>query len=246
MARKTISVEKVTESVIPEDLKKYLEKDNEISIKIEEKISDLNAQIAELNSEKVESEKSFEERLASFKKELEEEKKKVFEDFKNRENAIIDEKTKISGIKTNESKNQTSYIKSLKNISAEYDSKIDSVNEAIKACGENESLKMALDEEKNKKIAKLEELFDDRKKSLDDVLIMIGEKKETIDIPLAEEEKVETPLYVEPAIEPVINEVKEYDNEIVSHISREDVVNDLFGSEEIMENHVFPYLRKFM
>ena len=32
------------------------------------------------------------------------------------------------------------------------------------------------------------------------------------------------------------------DNEVVSHESREDVINVILGSEEVMEGHVFPYL----
>ena len=40
------------------------------------------------------------------------------------------------------------------------------------------------------------------------------------------------------------NNIDIYDeNEIVSHEPRPDIINEIYESEDIMENHVFPYLR---
>ena len=243
-----VEIEETGENIIPEELKQYLEADSNVTSKIEDKIANLDEQIVTLNNEKIESEKNFEERLNNFKEELNKERELALENFAKREKDIIDEKDNIIGIKAKETANQTSYINNLISISNEYDSKISSVKDAIKTCGESDTLQKALEEEENKKTNKLVETYDERKKALDEVLESIGEKKTEINIEVQPEIDVNPePSYV-PEKENEDNNNNEninveYEGEIVSHESREDVVNDLFGSEEVMEGHVFPFLK---
>ena len=241
-----VEIEEITENVIPEELKEYLKADNDVSNKIDERLSYLDEQMVSLNNEKIESEKSFEERLNNFKEELNKEKELALENFAKREKDIIEEKDNIIGIKSTESANQTSYINSLVNISNEYDSKILSVKEAIKTCGESESLQKALEEEENKKVNKLNAAYDERKKALDEILISINEKTEEVKEEIPEvNASFDTNIELDNSVpmDKPLEYVKEYEGEIVSHESREDVVNDIFGSEEIMEGHVFPFLK---
>ena len=231
----------VNEGSLPVELNIYLEADNNAETKIDEKISYLDEQMANLNNEKEESERSFEERLNKFKEELTKEKELAFENFSQRERNIIEEKDKVVGIKAEEQANRTSYINSLIDISNEYDSKISSVQDAINACGESDTLHKALNEEVDKKSEKLEEAYKVRKINLDNVLMSIGQKSQVVEEPKIEETNTyeEEVNYMPPVEEPT----ESYENEIVSHEPREDVINDLFQSEEVMEGHVFPFLK---
>ena len=244
---------------VPEELKKYLEKDTEIKEKLENTIDDLNSEIVSLNTKRVETEKEFDDILTEFKERLEKEKAAVFEEFRIQEQGILDNKTKVESIKKEEADNKEKYVQSLKEISNVYNSKISSIEEAIKACSDNESLTKALEEEKNKMVEALENEYSNRKEALNNVLVEIGEKKE--------EPVVETKVTFEPTIEPSfepkvslepVNEdpirvtvnksniSEEFDTEVVSHENREDVINVIYESEDVMEGHVFPFLRSLM
>lgn len=243
-------------NIIPDELKGYLEKDNEVKEKLEKVIEDLNGDIVSLNTKRVETEKEFDDRLTEFKEKLEKEKAEVFEDFRLKEQEIIDNKTKIEGIKETESKNQEKYIESLKDISNNYNSKISSIEEAIKTCKDNETLTRALEEEKNKMKDAFENEYSNRKDSLNKVLEEIGEKVEEPTI----EPVIEEPVSIEPEIEekeevteePIYvtvdksNIFEEYDTEVVSHEKREDVINVIYESKDVMEGHVFPFLESLM
>ena len=129
--------EEVLENTIPEELKKYLEADENALGEIENVLNILDERMTSLNNEKVESEKSFEDRLEEFKQSLAKEKEDTFNEFAKREQDIDAEKAKIESIKLEEQAKQVNYIDSLKEISSKYSSKINSIEEAIKACVEN-------------------------------------------------------------------------------------------------------------
>ena len=242
--------EEVLENSIPENLKIYLEKDESTLNKIDETLSNLDEKMNALEKEKVDSEKSFSDRLAAFEEELKKEKEKAFDEFSKRENEINEEKTRVEKIKLDEQSKQVKYIDSLKEISKTYNSKINSIEEAIKACEDNETLTKALEEEKNKLEEALNNEYDSRKIELDDVLETIGVKKAEVpeepkfDLNLDFElPKIDTnyDLPNEDLLKPTIEE--SYDNEVISHESVKEVINEIYESEDIMENHVFPYLR---
>lgn len=220
-------------SSIPEELEKYLEKDETTLGKIEEVLSDLDDRMEKLNQEKIDSEKSFDDRLAEFQEMIAKEKEDAFNEFSRREQEIDAEKSRIESIKLEEQGKQVNYIDTLKEISDSYGSKISSIEEAIKACGDNDSLTRALEEEKNKLENDLSKEYESRKVALDEVLSNIGFEKE--EQPIIEEPKID--FNIEPSID--IYD----DNEVINHEQREDVITDIYQSEEVMEGHLFPYLK---
>lgn len=226
---------------VPEELKKYLEEDNNTFKKIEEELTNLDNRIENLNTEKEESEKSFNERLAKFEEELRKEKEEAFEEFDKRQKRIEEEKEKLESIKLEEQGNQVNYIDSLKETFDSFTSKISSIEEAIKACEDNETLNKALEEEKSKLENALNEEYNNRKNKLDEVLKGIGLKEEIetkIDYNNFDLDSLLKPeIKEEPVLETVNN------NEVIEHESVKDVINEIYESEDIMENHVFPYLK---
>ena len=262
--------EEVLESNVPEELKKYLDKDNEVIEKLDGVIVSLDSDIALLNNQKDDAEKDFEERLNEFKEKITKEKEEAFEEFSKKEQEILDKKEKIENIKLEQQGKQVNYIDALKDISSKCNSKITSIEEAIKACEDNETLSKALEEEKDK----MEELLieESRKRSieLDDVLEDIGEKKEE-EIPAEVSE--ETQSYELPRLddidldetndepvtydEPIGNinipsvenfsiPEESYDTEVVDHENKKDVISVIYESEDVMEGHVFPFLKSLM
>lgn len=249
-----------TASSIPENLKSYLQKDEETLGKIEEVLSDLDRKIETLNQEKIDSEKSFDDRLAEFQEMIAKEKEAAFNEFARREQDIDAEKARIENIKLEEQGNQVNYIDSLKEISDKFGSKISSIEDAIKACEDNETLNTALEEEKKKLDNALENEYNSRKEVLNKVLTEIGFSVEEKVLPKVQEDYFDnnfdpnmeinldfrTPEEKENDIlmNDIPNNIDIYDeNEIVSHEPRPDIINEIYESEDIMENHVFPYLR---
>ena len=232
--------EEVLENTIPEELKKYLEADENALGEIENVLNILDERMTSLNNEKEKKKKSFEDRLEEFKQSLAKEKEDTFNEFAKREQDIDAEKAKIESIKLEEQAKQVNYIDSLKEISSKYSSKINSIEEAIKACEDNDTLNKALEEEKNKLLESLSNEYNERKEALNKVLTEIGIKEEP-----KVEEKVNEPVIEQ---QPIINNnvVIEDENEVISHEPREDVINEIYGSEDVMEGHVFPYLKSVM
>ena len=270
MEEKSILETEVLEStpnIIPEELKVYLEKDEEVLNKLDGVISGLEEDIVNLNNEKEESEKDFEARLEEFKEQLSREKEEAFNNFAKREQDILEHKSDIEKLKLDQQGKQVNYIESLNKISSEYKSKISSIEEAIKACEDNDTLTKALEEETQKMNNSLEDAYDARKGELSDVLKTIGEEEPVVE---------ETPSYEEPTYEeendipsieldvpdvsipevtpsfdtPIDNSLniyeEEYDTEVVSHEPRKDVINVIYESEDVMEGHVFPFLRSLV
>lgn len=253
--------EEVLENTIPEELHTYLEADEETLEKVEKVLNDLDERMDSLQNEKVESEKNFDDRLEEFKQMIAKEKEEAFNEFAKREEEIDAEKSRVESIKLSEQSKQVNYIDTLKEISEEYSSKINSIEEAIKACEDNETLSKALEEEKNKLEEALSNEYESRKEELNKVLVDIGIEEKTVSKPNKKEIEIEEPkinLDIDP--DTIINldfrtsEEKEkdllknnfeesYDNEVVSHEPREDVINEIYQSEDVMEGHVFPYLR---
>ena len=243
----------ILETEIPVELNDYLKADLEAINLINKKVESLDGELTNLNEEREASERSFDERLEEYKKKLAAEREDVLEKFAKKEEEINNEKSKVLDIKYQQDSKKYDYIYKLKEISSSYNSKISSIEDAIKACGDNSQLGSALEEEKTKKIEKLSESYEDRKKELNDVLVEIGEKKEEpviekkIELDTnAEEEKdkynMESDFNPDLINIPSYNE-EEYDTEVVSHESGKDVVEDLLGSEDVMEGHVFPFLK---
>ncbi len=273
--------EEVLESTVPEELKVYLEKDNEVIDKLGNVISGLDSDLELLSNQKEQTEKDFEDRLNEFKEQLTKEKEEAFEEFSKKEQDILDRKEQIESIKLEEQGKQVNYIDSLKDISAKCNSKISSIEDAIRACEGNETLTKALEEEKEKMNELLEQEYNKRKESLNSVLKEIGEKVEeetpkevseetqSFELPKFDEEyndeiELNKPTF-ENNIEPEINNFdyntsiepevtpnnidlfnEEYDNEVVSHETRKDVISVIYESEDVMEGHVFPYLKSLM
>ena len=256
----------VLESVVPEELKVYLEKDDEVIEKLDTVIKGLEDDINSLNEERENSEKDFEKRLEEFKESLAKEKEELFNEYDKREIDITTHKVDIEKIKLEQQGKQVNYVETLKDITSKFDSKISSIEDAIKACEDNDTLTKALEEEKNKKLESLEDEYKNRKEELKGVLETIGEKEEPELEETTEEEyhieepelpsdeidldidvnSVETPD-ITPTFETNYNAVEEdVDTEVVSHEPREDVINTIYESEDVMEGHVFPYLRSLV
>ena len=256
-----------TASSIPEELQKYLEKDDSTFEEIEKVLSILDDKKESLNAEKEASEKSFDDRLAEFQEMLAKEKEDAFNEFAKREQDLDAEKARIEEIKLDEQGKQVNYIDQLKEISDKFNSKISSIEEAIKTCEDNDTLTKALEEEKEKLERALDEEYISRKEELNSVLVDIGleeEKEEqTVDIDpdteinldfrtpeeierdmLLDEEKKNTPV-IEPEVSYETNNNFNLmdDNEVVEHESRKDVIAEIYQSKDVMEGHVFPYLK---
>ena len=258
-----------TASSIPEELQKYLEKDESTLGEIENVLTVIDEKKETLNTEKEESEKSFEDRLNEFKEMLAKEKEDAFNEFAKREQELDAEKARIEEIKLEQQGKQVNYIDLLKEISDKYGSKINSIEEAIKACEDNDTLTRALEEEKEKLINALENEYSNRKVELDQVLEDIGIKEEkdepsidpnteiNLDFRTPEEIERENRLEEErrntPVIEPEFTPTEDVnvvnadlnlmdDNEVIDHESRKDVIAEIYQSKDVMEGHVFPYL----
>lgn len=271
--------EEVLESnVLPEELKKYLDKDTEVIEKLDGVIVSLDSDIELLNNQKDATEKEFEDRLNEFKEKLAKEKEDAFDEFSRKEQDILDKKAKIENLKLEQQGKQVNFIDALKDISSKCNSKISSIEDAIKACEDNSTLNKALEEEKNKMEELLNDEYGKRKEELNNVLVEIGEQREeepsevdeytqSFELPNYEEDYEEETNYddnyednyVVPEEEVnnyvpediptednfnIINE--EYDNEVVSHETRKDVIDVIYESEDVMEGHVFPYLKSLM
>lgn len=257
---------------IPEELKKYLDADEETLSKIEEVLSDIDDKKTSLNNEKEETENEFERRLREFTENLEKEKADAFDILAQKEQDLDAEKARIEDIKLREQGNQVNYVDSLVSISNKFNSKISTIEEAIKACEDNDTLTKALNEEKEKLEDNLETEYKSRKEDLDKVLIDIGIKNEP-EVPVEKEESKETKVEKEPMPDIDIDfDVPDYtesslldnqlnqdhilkpdylsgmvdDNEVVEHEKREDVINEIYQSKDVMEGHVFPYLKSIM
>lgn len=221
------------EMIVPNELLDYLMDDEKALETFDNKISDIVSKEDELSREKEEKEREFEARLEEFKNALEKEKEEQAKIFSDRAEELAKEKEKIESIKSEQNSKKQSYISSLININDAYSSKINSIESAISIAPDNDSLKKALEEEQEKLNKDLSDESSKRKEELNIVLGSIGEVKEE---PIVNEIPIE-----EPIIAPVDLETRE-DNEVVSHEPREDVINEIYGSEEVMEGHVFPYL----
>ena len=172
-----------TASSIPEELQKYLEKDESTFEEIEKVLTTLDEKKESLEAEKEASEKSFDDRLAEFQEMLAKEKEDAFNEFAKREQDLDAEKARIEEIKLDEQGKQVNYIDQLKEISDKFNSKISSIEEAIKACEDNDTLTKALEEEKEKLERALDEEYISRKEELNTVLVNIGlEEEPTVDI----------------------------------------------------------------
>ena len=259
-----------TASSIPEELQKYLEKDDNTLGEIENVLSILDNKKESLSAEKEESEKSFDDRLNEFKEMLAKEKEDAFNEFAKREQELDAEKARIEEIKLEQQGKQVNYIDSLKEISDKFGSKINSIEEAIKACEDNDTLAKALEEEKTKLEKALDDEYNSRKEELDQVLVNIGIKEEPeieepsidpnteINLDFRTPEEIErdnkpAPVEVTP-VEPVVNNESIIntdfnfmdDNEVIEHESRKDVIAEIYQSKDVMEGHVFPYLKSIM
>ena len=241
----------ITAGSIPNELKTYLEMDDSTFEKIEEVLKDLDDKKNNLHEEKETSEKEFEDRLIEFQNKIDKEKEEAFKEFSKREQELDDEKARIEEIKLEEQGKQVNYIDLLNEISDKYNSKINSIEEAIKTCEDNETLEKALDEEKTKLSNALSDEYKIRKDELEKVLkdigIQIKEEKEEVnsafDINLDSkpfEEKQQDLLNNN------FNNDLNVDTEVVDYEPREDVINEIYESKDIMEGHVFPYLKSIM
>ena len=198
------------------------------------------------------------ERLKEFTENLEKEKEEVFNNISNKEKEIEDEKSRVESIKLKEQGNQVNFVDSLVEISNKFNSKISSIEDAIKACEDNDTLTKALEEEKNKLEDSLEKEYASRKEDLAKVLEDVGIKKEEpkpvveekesmpdIDIDFNVPDYTEEPV-VEHVVDPGYLNNMEDENEVVEHEPSEDVINEIYQSKDVMEGHVFPYLKSIM
>lgn len=223
------------EIIVPSELTEFLEKDEKALEVLNNKISDIISKEKDLAKEIQDKQKEFEDRLEEFKKSLEKEKEEQAKIFSEKESDLSKEKERIESIKSEQESKKQSYISSLVKINDSYASKIESIKGAIDVAPDNDSLKKALDEEQAKLRDDLSKEYEERKTEIDKVLESVGEKKEE---PVVTEIPIE-----EPVVTPVDKIIETHDdNEVVSHESREDVINVIYGSEEVMEGQVFPYL----
>ncbi len=232
------------EIIVPNELLDYLKEDEKALETFNIKIEAVISKEKDLAKEIEEKEREFEARLEEFKNTIAKEKEEQAKIFSDKAAELATEKNKIETVKSEQESKKQSYISSLININDAYSSKINSIKGAIDIAPDNDSLKKALEEEQAKLKEDLSKELENRKTEINKALESVGEKKEeikednTIDIDsiLA---SVEEPKEVK--VEPI--EESHEDNEIVSHESKEDVINVIYGSEEVMEGHVFPYLK---
>ena len=223
------------EIIVPNELLEYLDDDEKALEIYNNRINQIVSKEKDLSNEVDEKAKEFEKKLEEFKKSLEQEKEEQAKIFSDRAVELAKEKDRIETIKSEQEVKKQSYIASLIKINDEYSSKINSIKSAIEVASDNDSLKKALEEEQEKLKEDLSKECSDRKTEIDRVLESVGEKKE--------EPKVKEIPIEEPAITPIDEIVESHDdNEVVDHESKEDVISVIFGSEEVMEGHVFPYL----
>ena len=244
------------EIIIPKELDEYLESDNGAVVKFDEKISEMASKLSDLAKEKDDKEKEFVKRLEDFKKQLEEEIKDSDKAFADREKELSDEKARIESIKADQESKKEKYVELLKSINDKYNSKISSIKSAIEIASDNDSLKKALEEEETKLKEDLSSEAENRKSELDSALGLIGfenkvEVKEIVEEPVVEDTKEES---MEEEYNKFINilnaeisriessKVVVEDTEVIMHEPREDVINEIYLSEEVMEGQVFPYL----
>lgn len=225
------------EIIVPSELLEYLKDDEKALETLNSKIEGIVSKEEDLKKEIADKEKEFEDRLEEFKKTLEKEKEEQAKIFSDRELALSNEKENIESIKSEQESKKQSYISSLININESYASKINSIQGAIDIAPDNDSLKKALEEEQEKLKEDLSKELESRKTEINNALSSIGEKE------VVEEPKVTEIPIEEPEVTSVDQIIESHDdNEVVSHESREDVINVILGSEEVMEGHVFPYL----
>ena len=223
------------EIIVPSELTEYLSEDEKVLETLKGKISDIVSKEDDLKKEIEDKQKEFEERLEEFKKSLEQEKEEQAKIFSDRADELSKEKERIESIKSEQEARKESYISSLININDAFESKMSSIKSAIDIAPDNDSLKKALEEEQEKLKEDLSKEFETRKTEINSVLESVGEKKE-------EPKVTEIPIE-EPTITPVDQILESHDdNEVVSHESKRDVIDVIYGSEEVMEGHVFPYL----
>lgn len=223
------------EIIVPSELTEYLKDDEKALETLNGKISSIVSKEEDLKKEIEDKQKEFEERLEEFKKSLEKEKEEQAKIFSDRADDLSKEKDRINSIKSEQESKKQSYISSLININDSYESKINSIKGAIDIAPDNDSLKKALEEEQEKLNNDLSKELEKRKTEINKVLESVGE---TVEEPKVTEIPVE-----EPEVTPIDQIIESHDdNEVVSHESREDVINVILGSEEVMEGHVFPYL----
>lgn len=250
---------------IPEELEKYLKEDTSAFEKFDSTIADLEDSIKSLNEERERTKADFEKRLNEFKEQLDKEKEEIMSDYAEKEEDLVEEKTRVESIKVEEQGNQVNYIDSLKAILDKYNKKMDSITSAIQTCKDNDTLTQALEEEKDKLEKDLDAEYDERKKELEDVLESIGIEPEpvtptyTIDPDTEINLDFRTPEEIEREML-LDKESKETsrdfdidltnsnfnlmdDNEVIEHESRKDVISEIYQSKEIMEEHVFKYLK---
>lgn len=230
------------EVIVPNELLEYLNEDEKAVEIYDNRIQDIVNKESDLAKEIEEKEKEFETRLEEFKANLEKEKEDQAKIFSDRAEELSKEKEKIESVKSEQETKKQSYISSLIKINDLYNSKIDSIKSAIDVAPDNDMLKKAIEEEQEKQKADLEKEFANRRIEINSALESVGEKKEE---PVVEESIVNEIPIEEPVITPIEAVIEEShdDNEVVSHESREDVINEIYGSEEVMEGHVFPYLK---
>lgn len=223
------------EIIVPSELTEYLKDDEKALETLNDKISSIVTKEEDLKKEIEDKQKEFEKRLEEFKKSLEKEKEEQAKIFSDRADDLSKEKDRINSIKSEQESKKQSYISSLININDSYESKINSIKGAIDIAPDNDSLKKALEEEQEKLNNDLSKELEKRKTEINKVLESVGE---TVEEPKVTEIPVE-----EPEVTPIDQIIESHDdNEVVSHESREDVINVILGSEEVMEGHVFPYL----
>ena len=223
------------EIIVPSELTEYLSEDEKVLETLKGKISAIVSKEDDLKKEIEDKQKEFEERLEEFKKSLEQEKEEQAKIFSDRADELSKEKERIESIKSEQEARKESYISSLININDAFESKMSSIKSAIDIAPDNDSLKKALEEEQEKLKEDLSKEFETRKTEINSVLESVGEKKE-------EPKVTEIPIE-EPTITPVDQILESHDdNEVVSHESKRDVIDVIYGSEEVMEGHVFPYL----
>lgn len=224
------------EIIVPNELLEYLKDDDKALETINNRIENIVSKEGDLAKEKEDKEKEFEDRLEEFKKSLEKEKEEQAKIFSDREKELSDEKDRINSIKSEQEVKKQSYISSLININDEYSSKMSSIKSAIEIAPDNDSLKKALEEEQNKLSEDLSKELEARKTEISKALSSIGEETNTVDIDDLLNEAPKGEVNVDQIIE------THEDNEVVAHEPRKDVIDEIYGSEEVMEGHVFPYL----
>lgn len=230
------------EIIVPNELLEYLNDDEKALETINNKIESIVSKEEDLAKEKEDKEKEFEDRLEEFKNALEKEKEEQAKIFSDREKELSDEKDRIKSIKSEQEIKKQSYISSLININDTYSSKMNSIKSAIDIAPDNDSLKKALEEEQNKLSEDLSKELDVRKTEIAKALSSIGEEVKD------EKVNIDDLLKDEPKEEVNIDQIIETheDNEVVAHEPRKDVISEIYGSEEVMEGHVFPYLNSLL